>query len=349
MAVTIYDVAERLHVSVATVNRALRGTGRISPATKELVCRTASEMGYSPNRAAQALRRNPLTVGVLLCCPADEYLDEIMRGVLAGFEALAPMHVHPDLRVIRGANAEAKREEVERILQEFSEQKAAGAIVFLSGDCRVFQKSLEALSRQMPLASVGNDPGPGCLFSVSADGECAGRLAAELLCLCQRKKRTAVVTGSRQTDIHAACLRGFAAFGQSHGLTNFDVYEHEDDPARFQTCLEEICARGGYDGVYVTSSVTFPSAAAAERVRQMGALIVATDLTAANRTLLRREEISAVIFQDPFWQGKTVVKRLYDRLAEGGETRSCRLTPSLVFSSDCDRYETKEEKETGKA
>lgn len=58
--VTSKDVAERAGVSAATVSAVLnnaRGNVRVSPATRDRIERIASELGYSPNRVAQALRR----------------------------------------------------------------------------------------------------------------------------------------------------------------------------------------------------------------------------------------------------------------------------------------------------
>lgn len=58
--VTSKDVAKRAGVSAATVSAVLnnaRGNVRVSPATRDRIQRIASELGYSPNRAAQALRR----------------------------------------------------------------------------------------------------------------------------------------------------------------------------------------------------------------------------------------------------------------------------------------------------
>ena len=58
--VTSKDVAKRAGVSAATVSAVLnnaRGNVRVSSATRDRIQRIASELGYSPNRAAQALRR----------------------------------------------------------------------------------------------------------------------------------------------------------------------------------------------------------------------------------------------------------------------------------------------------
>ena len=55
--VTIYDIADKLGISIATVNRALNDKPRVKPETRELVKRTAEEMGF--RAAAHGRNRLP--------------------------------------------------------------------------------------------------------------------------------------------------------------------------------------------------------------------------------------------------------------------------------------------------
>ena len=51
------DVARLAGVSVQTVSRVATGSEQVRPETREKVLRAMNKLGYSPNRAAQALRR----------------------------------------------------------------------------------------------------------------------------------------------------------------------------------------------------------------------------------------------------------------------------------------------------
>ena len=60
------DVARLAGVSVQTVSRVATGSEHVRPETREKVLRAMNKLGYSPNRAAQALRRGSFkTIGVL--------------------------------------------------------------------------------------------------------------------------------------------------------------------------------------------------------------------------------------------------------------------------------------------
>lgn len=64
--VTILELSEKCGVSVSTVSKALNGYSDISDKTRELVIKTANEMGYFPNANARALKlKKTYNIGVL--------------------------------------------------------------------------------------------------------------------------------------------------------------------------------------------------------------------------------------------------------------------------------------------
>ena len=74
--VSIKDVAIRCGVSVATVSKAINDQSDISQDTKEIVRRTAKEMGYFPNSSARALKtKRSYNLGVL-------FKDEAQSGLV---------------------------------------------------------------------------------------------------------------------------------------------------------------------------------------------------------------------------------------------------------------------------
>jgi DNA-binding LacI/PurR family transcriptional regulator len=99
---TVYDVAERAGVSIATVSFAFRQPDRVRKATLESVMAAAAALGYVPNASARGLARGRTgAIGLysfdylLEDAPADEvqahasddarlfplYSDEVQRGV----------------------------------------------------------------------------------------------------------------------------------------------------------------------------------------------------------------------------------------------------------------------------
>ena len=58
MAVTIKDVSAKCGLSISTVSKAFNNYADISLETRELVQRTAREIGYYPNAIARTLKTN---------------------------------------------------------------------------------------------------------------------------------------------------------------------------------------------------------------------------------------------------------------------------------------------------
>lgn len=87
---TLKQLAHRLGVSPTTVSRALAGHGRISAETRQRVEEAARELGYVPNRAAQALVTGQGSgfVGLVLQDPGygreHSYLGEFVQGLGQG-------------------------------------------------------------------------------------------------------------------------------------------------------------------------------------------------------------------------------------------------------------------------
>lgn len=80
--VTIRDVAELAGVSTATVSRALSGAKPVSPAVLEQVTRAASDLGYSGNGIASALRRSRTdTVGMVVPSIANPFFTALVESV----------------------------------------------------------------------------------------------------------------------------------------------------------------------------------------------------------------------------------------------------------------------------
>jgi LacI family transcriptional regulator len=81
MRPTIYDVAERAGVSIATVSRVLNGSPKATAATRETVLRAVRELGYRPNAAARSLAgRTTDTLALVFPEISSPFFTEIIRG-----------------------------------------------------------------------------------------------------------------------------------------------------------------------------------------------------------------------------------------------------------------------------
>jgi LacI family transcriptional regulator len=85
MSVSIKDIAKRVNRSITTVSRALNDYDDVSPETKQLILKTAKEMGYSPNTFAQRLQKQQSdTIGLILPTFSPRFSDPYFSELLAG-------------------------------------------------------------------------------------------------------------------------------------------------------------------------------------------------------------------------------------------------------------------------
>jgi LacI family transcriptional regulator len=80
-SVTLANVAARAGVSLGTASKALSGTGRMRPETRERVFEAAGELGFSPNRHAQSLHTGrSWTVGLMTTDGIGRFSIPVMLG-----------------------------------------------------------------------------------------------------------------------------------------------------------------------------------------------------------------------------------------------------------------------------
>lgn len=151
-ATSIWEVARIAGVSHQTVSRVINGKPYVKDSTRALVLKTIEELGFTPNRSAQALAGAPvrsvtvLTVDTALygCAAALRGIEEVARaaGYTVGISVLEP------------DAAKSVQDVVERLANP---GKAAIVIAFEAAGVR----ALDALSEHHPVVGVVERPADG--------------------------------------------------------------------------------------------------------------------------------------------------------------------------------------------
>src|SRR3954471_16152856 len=80
--VTIYDIAEKLNISTATVSRALKDDPIVNKKTRKRIFDAAEEMGYRLNHFARNLRNQRTnTIGVILPRLNSYFMASAISGI----------------------------------------------------------------------------------------------------------------------------------------------------------------------------------------------------------------------------------------------------------------------------
>lgn len=167
-SVTIYEVAARAKVSVATVSRVVNGASIVSSKTRARVERVIAQTGYVPNLIARDLTtRRSRTVGLVIP-GVNAYFSAAVQAIAGGLRREGVQL----LISVNSAGVFDEREELESLKLLLS-KRVEGVIVFLT---RLSQAHAEVLGRwprgvglvlingsgrALAASSVLQDPRPG--------------------------------------------------------------------------------------------------------------------------------------------------------------------------------------------
>lgn len=113
MAATIYDIAKKAGVSIATVSRVFNNSGKVSDKARNKVLSVADEIGYHPQAFAQGLAsRKSNTVMIVVPVISNYFFMEILGGVQ---DKLSDMNY--ELSIFNISPNKNLKEQVEHVLK----------------------------------------------------------------------------------------------------------------------------------------------------------------------------------------------------------------------------------------
>lgn len=196
---TIYDIAKRAGVGIATVSRVLNGSDRVAEATRDAVQRAMAELGYRPNRAARRLAvrgPNRPRIAALLPLFSTSFYFTVSRPMAQGL-----MVADMDLVLYDVANREAKNRLLDRIV---AERACEGLILCSMGIGADRQEQLKRVS----IPFIGVDYQLQGAPSVTVDNINGGALATRYLTEAG-SAHLALVTGPAEVHAFRAREEGF--------------------------------------------------------------------------------------------------------------------------------------------
>jgi LacI family transcriptional regulator len=217
MPVTIRDVAHRLHLSITTVSRALDGYDDVAEETRQLVIRTAHEMGYMPNQAARQLRRRRSdTIGYILPADTPRFSDPFFAEFVAGLGDEASAHGFDLLVSTAPPGSPAERQAYERWTQS---RKVDGIVL---NHMHLSDWRVQYLAQiHFPFVTLERSLDPHDYPSVEVNGRRWFRILIDHL-VSLGHQRIAYIGASPDLKIQADRYAGYGDGLQSHGLA-FDA------------------------------------------------------------------------------------------------------------------------------
>lgn len=221
--VRLVDIADRLGLTKVSVSKALRDHADISAETRELVKKTAAEMGYTPNFLARSLSSHRShTLGVVVPKIAHTFFSSVIDAV----QEEATRRGYGIVLAVSNETAALERQHIERLLS----MRVDGLLVSVSKEApdleiydRVRQMGVPLVFFDRQIAGLG-------FSSVTVDDRDASRRAVEHL-IGLGYREIAHVAGTSEVEIGHERRAGYEDALHAHGL-----------PLR-----EELVIEGGFD------------------------------------------------------------------------------------------------------
>lgn len=339
---TIYDIAAKLSISTATVNRALTGKPRVKEETRRLVIQTAAEMGFKPNTLARSLGRRRLRFAVVGFTSFPEFHNPFLEGALFAGEELADFNIQVDCYPydLGASDTPQAIRFLEDTLREIADGDYDGALV-LGRPTSAFEY---LKSKEICVATAVTDVGETIRrFHVCVRGQISGRIAAELIwrMLPDRGRPVAIASGFEGLTVHEDTITGFREQTGRMPLNLCRVcYNCDNESRAYDNTMRLLRDYPGLGAIYVNS---FNCRGVIEAVRESGCLgqvlLITSDISGDIKRMIREGAIAATIFQNQYEQGRIGMHRLYSVLADGADIRGVLpMDPQIVMNSNLELF-----------
>ena len=199
--VTIYDLARKLNISIATVSRALKDDPVVSKKTRKKIAALAEEMGYRSNNFARNLRtQRTNTIGVIV----PRLNSYFMSTVIAGIESVANSEGY---NLLISQSSESAQQEMASAKTMFN-SRVDGLLVSLAYDTENIAHFEAFIKKNIPLIFFDRVAGNAHCTSILIDNRKAAYEATTHL-ISQGRRRIVMITATPKRNVYIDRLKGY--------------------------------------------------------------------------------------------------------------------------------------------
>ena len=214
--VTIYDLARKLNISIATVSRALKDDPVVSKKTKKKIFELAEEMGYRSNHFARNLRNQRTdTIGVIV----PRLNSYFMSTIIAGMENIANTN---GFNLIISQSSESVKKEIANAKTLF-DNRVDGLLVSLAYDTDGISHFDSFFKKNIPVIFFDRVEQHERFTNILIDNRKSGYEATKHL-IQQGCKRIIHITATPKRNVYIDRLQGYKQALAEHGIDFKEKY-----------------------------------------------------------------------------------------------------------------------------
>jgi LacI family transcriptional regulator len=261
--ITIYDIADKLKLSSATVSRALQDNPAISKKTRKRIQDTAKELGYRHNNFASSLRKQKTnTIGIIL----HELSSNFITAALSGIEKVTSEAGY-DLIIVH--SSEKFEKEVANASNLFHKRVDAliASLAFNTENLDHFKQFEE---KGIPIVFFDRVEESSQHTKVIIDNHRAGYLATQHL-IEQGCKRIVLVTAALQRNVYSQRHRGYMDALTEHHIPykkEYVLIKDLSEQSGLEAAEQILKMKPMPDGVFITND--FSAAVVMHALKEQG-------------------------------------------------------------------------------
>jgi LacI family transcriptional regulator len=245
---TIYDIAQKLHISPATVSRALNNHISVSKQKQKQITEAAKSMGYRSNLFARNLRNQRThTIGVIVHTLNSNFI----ASVLSGIEKIANKAGY---NLIISQSQEKEVKEMANAATMFN-SRVDGLIVSLAFDTNNLSHFDSFFDKAIPVIFFDRISYGKSSTNVAIDNFKAGYQVTSHL-IEQGCKRIAHITGNLSRNVYEDRLKGYRQSLTEHNILfdeNYVIVSNMDEQSAIEAAKHLLTLQPMPDGIFVTN------------------------------------------------------------------------------------------------
>lgn len=333
--ITLKDIAQASGYSLVSVHRAMNNKEGVSKAVRQEILNVASELGYTTNYVASALKRRQVNLAVVLPEAEDGgkyYFRYVWKGCRAAESEVSGYNLNVMDFTFPVSDSKGSEEQVSILKQLYDEwgDRLDGLLTTPNINSPQMQCLLSQFSgRGVSVALIDNDfKDCGRLCCIAPNDTYTGRLAAELMNLVlQGKKGTILIAeGDERSLSHKLNSEGFRTYFQEKNLdiSVISVPNLNNTEANRIQMLKYLRENTDVIGTYSTRARnTIPMCEAliqSERFNDIFA--VGSDLFPESAQMLYDGVLKAIVYKNPYQRGYLGFKTLFEYLIKGEKPKN---------------------------
>ena len=264
--VTIYDIASKLNISVATVSRGLKDDKVVSKKTRKKIFDLAEEMGYRSNHFARNLRQQKTnTIGIIV----PKLNSHFITSVLAGIEKVT---TEAGYDLIITHSSESYLKEAANAKNLFH-KRVDGLIASLAFDTTDLDHFKPFVDKGVPVMFFDRVEQDGNNSVVIIDNYKCGYQATKHL-IEQGCKRIVHVTSSLKRNVYSQRYKGYQDALFDNGIS-FDesllIIDDLSEKAGIESAKKILKMKPLPDGIFITND--FVAAVCMRTLKENGIII----------------------------------------------------------------------------